>query len=79
MGKSVKLLYDAHTIEVYCKYHKTASHVRNKNDTTDKEHLAANQQYFTNWSHEYFVADGRKISDEVGQNLEKVMASKSHP
>ena len=82
MGKRVKLLYNAHTIEVYYKYHKIASHVRDKKRhkyTTDNEHLAANQQYFANWSHEYFVAEGKKISDEVGQYLEKVMASKSHP
>jgi hypothetical protein len=30
------------------------------------------------WSHEYFIAEGNKISEEVGQYLCRLMESKSH-
>jgi len=81
MGKKVKLLYNETHVEVYFKYHKIASHVRDKRRhkyTTDKEHLAANQQYVASWNHEFFITEGNKISPEVGQYLGKLMESKSH-
>jgi len=81
MGKKVKLLFNDRVVDIFYKYHKIASHSRDKRRhkyTTDKEHLAANQQYVANWSHEFFVAEGNKIAPEVGVYMSKIMESKPH-
>ncbi|MFZ9661914.1 MAG: IS21 family transposase [Chitinophagaceae bacterium] len=81
MGKKVKILYNESTVDIFYKYEKIAAHVRDKRRhkyTTDKEHLAANQQYVAGWSHDYFVKEGNKISTEVGLYMARLMESKAH-
>lgn len=81
MGKKVKLLYNDTTVEIFYKYHKIAHHPRDKRRhkyTTDKEHLAAGQQYFASWSYEFFITEGNKIGSEVACYMGKLMDSKAH-
>ncbi len=81
IGKKVKLLYNESMIEIFYKYQKIASHIRDKRRhkyTTDKEHLAANQQYVASWSHDFFVQEGNKINLEVGEYMARLMESKPH-
>jgi len=81
MGKKAKMLYNEQVIDIFIGYEKVATHVRDKRRhkyTTDKEHLAPNQQYVANWSYDFFVQEGNKISTEVGEYLSRLMDTKAH-
>ncbi len=82
MGKKVKILYNDDRVEIFYHYHPIAKHKRDKRKhkyTTLREHLAGSQQYVSDWSYEFFVGEGNKISEEVGSFLASLMESVPHP
>lgn len=81
MGKKVKILFNNSTVEVFYKYQKIAGHSRDKRRhkyTTDAEHLTSSQKFVHDWSHDYFVTEGNKISADVGQYMARLMETKTH-
>jgi transposase len=82
MGKKVKVLFNDDRVEIFYKYHPIAKHKRDKRKhkyTTLRDHLAGNQKYVSDWSYEFFVSEGNKISKEVGKFLSSLMESIPHP
>jgi hypothetical protein len=82
MGKKVKILFNDDSVEIFYQYHPVAKHNRNKRKhkyTTLLEHLVGNQKYVSDWSHVFFVGEGKKISTEVGAFLSSLMESIPHP
>lgn len=82
IGKKVKLLYTDSCVEVFYQYNSEAKHERNMRPhqyTTIKEHLASAHQFITEWSADKFIADAKKIHDDVALYIEHVIQSKTHP
>lgn len=82
IGKKVKLVYNSDYVAIYYNHEPIARHERDyrKNRySTDKEHLASTHRFMSEWNPEFFIAQGKAISDEVAYYLEKLMESKSHP
>lgn len=76
MGKKVKVLFNDERVDIYYRYHPIARHKRDKRNhkyTTLGEHLAGNQKYVSDWSHEFFVDEGNKISTEIGAFMTSLM------
>jgi transposase len=68
VGKKVKLVVDAGTVEVYHHYSRIAIHKRELlryGYTTCKEHLPAKHQYLMNWSVEYFLKQAQEIGPKT--------------
>ena len=82
IGKKLKLIYNSTLVEIYYDYEKIASHPRDMRPhkyTSVTEHLASNHQFVTEWSAEKFIADGKKIHDDVALYLAGVIETKTHP
>lgn len=82
IGKKVKVLYNSSIVEIYYQYSRVAMHQRNYTPnryTTNKDHLASKHKYLTEWNPDFFIQQGKAISDPVALYLEKVMESKRHP
>lgn len=81
-GKKVRLIYDADQVAIYYQFKRVALHTRSykKNSySTQKEHLASQHQFIAEWSSEYFLSEGRAISEEVAQFIDGLLSSKAHP
>lgn len=81
-GKKVKILYSNTMVDIFYQYKKIASHIRCKRSsqyTTNAEHMPSHHKFVTDWSAEYFIAQGNKISPVVGEYLQGVLDSRSHP
>ena len=82
IGKKVKLLYHSSLVEIFYEYESIATHPRDMRPhkyTSVKEHLASNHQFVTEWSAEKFIADGKKIHEDVAHYIEQVIETKKHP
>lgn len=82
IGKKLKLIYNSTLVEIYYDYEKIASHPRDMRPhkyTSVTEHLASNHQFVTEWSAEKFIADGKKIHEDVAQYITLVIENKTHP
>lgn len=82
IGKKLKLIYNSSLVDIYYEYEKIVSHPRDMRPhkyTSVKEHLASNHQFVTEWSAEKFIADGKKIHDDVALYLTGVIETKPHP
>lgn len=82
IGKKVKILYTDSQVEIFYEYNSVALHERNMRlhqYTAIKEHLASAHQFVTEWSIEKFIADAKRIHDDVALYIEHVIQSKTHP
>jgi transposase len=82
IGKQVKVLYNDSVVEVYFRYVRLASHTRSYKPfhyTTDKEHLASNHRFATEWTPEGFIAQARTIHPDVEAYIRGVLEEKTHP
>lgn len=82
IGKKVKLLYDSSRVEIFYQYENIATHGRDMRVhkyTSLTEHLASNHQFVMEWSAEKFIADGKKIHDDVAHYIGCVIETKRHP
>ena len=82
IGKRMKLRYSSSQVEIFYDYESIAIHSRDMRPhkyTSVKEHLASNHQFVTEWSAEKFIADGKKIHDDVAHYITQVIETKKHP
>jgi len=82
IGKKVKILFTDTQVEIFCDYISIALHMRNLRPhqyITIADHLASQHQFVAEWSTEKFIADAKKIHDDVALYIERVIASKTHP
>jgi transposase len=80
--KKAKLLYTKSTVEIYHKYNRIATHIRNYKPyvyTTTPEHLASTHQFMTQWSASNFIDWGNRIDPVVGEYILKIIDSRNHP
>jgi hypothetical protein len=82
LGKKVKILYSQDIVEVFYKFEKIATHVRDLRKhryTTEKSHMASHHKYVAEWRAEYFIEQGNALDPGIGMYLEKLIDSKPHP
>jgi len=82
IGKKVKLLYTAKSVECYYSFERIALHNRSKNPggySTDKEHLASTHRFVTEWTPERFREWAHSIHEDVGLYIHRILLSKAHP
>ncbi len=82
IGKKVKLIYSASTVEIFCKYDRIAVHPRVKsrfNYSTITEHMASNHQFMTDWTPQRFINWGSSIHQHVELYIVRVIEKKKHP
>jgi len=82
IGKRVKVSYNATWVRIYHADKVVAEHQRCYTRTayiTNKEHLASNHRFITEWNPEFFITKGVELDPDVGAFLEKLMQSKGHP
>ncbi len=80
--KKTKLLYTKSTVEIYHKYNRIATHIRNYKPyvyTTTPEHLASTHQFVAQWSASRFIEWGNSIDASVGAYIIKIIESRNHP
>lgn len=82
LKKKVKLLYTKFTVEIYFKYNRIATHVRNQKPyiyTTNPEHLASSHQFVSEWSATRFIDWATSIDTCVGEYIIQIIESRNHP
>ena len=82
IGKKVKILYSAKSVEIFYKYNRIAVHPRVKsrfNYSTIKEHLASAHQFMTDWTPQRFMNWAASIDRIVEIYISKVLEKKKHP
>lgn len=82
IGKKVRIVYTSSTVSIYHDYNPIAQHSRDYRKlryTTNKEHLASNHRFLSEWNPQFFIDKGKAIGEEVAVYLEKIMEGKSHP
>ena len=73
-----------HTVEIFHPqtHQRLALHKRSYQQggrTINPDHLPSNIRFVKNWSVEFFVNQGRKISEATAQYFQKIFDHKSHP
>ena len=82
LRKKVKLLYTKSSVEIYYKYNRIATHIRNYKPyvyTTNADHLASTHQFVTDMDASRFLDWANKIDPCVGELILRVLDSKNHP
>ena len=82
LRKKVKLLYTNSRVEIYYKYNRIATHIRNYKPyvyTTNADHLASTHQFVTDMDASRFLDWANKIDPCVGELILRVLDSKNHP
>lgn len=82
IGKKVNIFYTNSLVDIYIKYERIASHVRNHKPygyTYTEEHLASNQRILTDWNPEKFLQEAASIHRDVENYIRHVIEAKPHP
>jgi transposase len=81
-SKQVKVVYTSHTVEVYYKHERIASHKRDRKRnayTTLKDHMPSTHQYIADWNPDRFLKWGGEIGPETREYLAQVLKIKPYP
>jgi len=82
LKKTVKLLYTKYNVEIYHKFNRIATHVRNYKPyiyTTNPEHLASSHKFVSDWSATRFIDWATSIDTCVGEYIVQIIESRNHP
>lgn len=82
IGKKVKLLYTSGMVLIYYHYTQIAAHKRDRTKyhyTTDKEHLASQHRFLTEWTPEKFIQEADHIHGDVAKYISQVLEHKTYP
>jgi len=82
IGKTVKVHFNAVSVEIYFNYERIAIHKRSEKPwayTTIKEHMPSQHQFVMGWSPERFIGWGQKIGMATGAYIEKVLEHTTYP
>ncbi|GHT51717.1 integrase [Bacteroidia bacterium] len=82
ISKKVKVLYSSCKVEIYYQYELIATHVRAVDKyqyTTQKEHLASQHQYLSDWSPDYFLKLALDIHESVAKYINKILSANMYP
>ncbi|GHT78610.1 putative transposase y4bL/y4kJ/y4tB [Bacteroidia bacterium] len=82
IGKKVKVLYTSQNVEIYYQYELIATHLRAVDKyqyTTQKEHLASQHQYLSDWSADYFLKLALDIHESVAKYINTLLRTNMYP
>lgn len=82
VGKNVNIKYSNELVTIYWDYNQIAIHERFKEKhkyTTAAMHLHPKHRYYSNWSVEFFEAEGAKIGDNTQLLMNQILAQSKHP
>lgn len=82
VGKKVQIGFSTLSVEIYHKYERIAIHQRNRNSqkyTTNTAHLHPKHQYYSNWSEDFFLAEGFKIGSNTQRFILQIFHQCKHP
>jgi transposase len=82
VGKQVKLIYTAQSVEIYHNYERIACHERlisKGRYTTSKEHLHPTHQWFSNWSPVFFEGQADKVGVNTRLAIDHILAKPIYP
>lgn len=82
IGKKVKVLYSSAKVEIYYQYELIATHPRELDKyqyTTQKDHLASQHQYLSDWSPDYFLKLALDINEAVALYINKILSANLYP
>ena len=82
IGKKVKVLYTSGMVQIYYHYTQIATHKRSRTKyhyTTDKEHLASQHRFLTEWTPEKFIQEAEQIHEDVAKYISQVLERKAYP
>lgn len=82
IGKKVRIVYTSEVVTIYHNYEPIAQHSRDYRRlryTTDKNHLASNHRFMSEWNPDFFISRAATYGASVAQFVEKLMESKAHP
>jgi transposase len=82
IGKKVVILYTQSDVEIFCEYELIAQHKRNRKEywyTTINEHMAARNNFMTDWTPEKFIERATMIGDDVREYIIKILEKRQHP
>lgn len=80
--KKVKIMYTSDTVEIFYKYNRIASHKRDLrpfNYTTEKDHLASEHQFVSDWNPQRFINWAESIDKDVKVFITRLLEIKPHP
>ncbi len=82
IGKKVTILYTQSDVEIFCQYECIATHKRNRKEywyTTVNEHMAAKNNFMTEWSPEKFIERASLVGEDVREYVVKILEKRQHP
>lgn len=82
LRKKVTVLFTETSLEVYYKYTRIATHLRNPKRymyTTIKDHMASTHQFVTEWDATRFLSWAESIDQQVGEYIAKIIETRAHP
>lgn len=82
MREKVAIRATEHTVEIYFKRHRVASHPRSKargHHTTLSEHMPPAHQKYLEWSPDRFIRWAETIGSHTAQLVQAQLASRKHP
>ncbi|WP_438268971.1 IS21 family transposase [Pedobacter polysacchareus] len=82
IGKKVKVLYTSGIVQIYYHYTQIATHKRDRaryHYTTNKDHLASQHRFLTEWTPEKFIQEAEHIHEDVARYISQVLENKSYP
>lgn len=82
IGQKVNIIYTSRDVNIFYEQKRIAYHHRNRRMgkyTTLADHIPSSHRYLIGLTPEQFIKWGENINDEVGQYVQKLIASKKHP
>ena len=82
IGKKMRVLYSASSVEIFYKYDPVAKHVRSRRQygyTTDDTHMASQHKAMTDWNPDFFLDKARIVGPDVESYIVNVLLKKVHP
>lgn len=82
VGKKVSIKYSNELVTIYWEYNQIAIHERIKEKykyTTTAMHLHPKHRYYSNWSSEFFEAEGAKVGVNTQLLINQILAQSKHP
>jgi transposase len=82
VGKKVSIKYSNQQVLIYWDYNQIAIHERLKikhKYSTNSAHLHPKHKYYSNWSSEFFEAEGAKIGENTQLLMNQILAQSKHP
>lgn len=82
VGQKVNVIYTSQLVQIFCRSELIGSHRRNRTRygyTTVREHLPSHHQHWLDRGPDWYRSRARRISPEVGQLIERILASRTYP